>query len=232
MKNIFLTIVIILPILLFAQVGIGVNSPHPSASLEVASTEKGVLPPRMTEAQRDAIAPVEGLIIYNLDTHCLEFWSGTQWVSFCDSITDRQFRYWLDETEVDGAKYLYLSNGTDTEYVIENLQLVHEVFEFPHKSFPFTINGNESYGTAAIVEGLSCGIYTLGSYVIPAGQTVSIKIEFTEWMFKPSWTATAQNPYLHLESFQIMNDYFVTGETELQGGIAGSLVLSHYRMYP
>lgn len=50
-------------------VGIGTNSPDPSARLDVASNASGLLPPRMTKAQRDAIAsPAEGLMIHQLDS--------------------------------------------------------------------------------------------------------------------------------------------------------------------
>lgn len=49
-----------------AQVGIGTSNPSPSAMLEVKSTSKGLLIPRLTTAQRDAISsPERGLIIYN-----------------------------------------------------------------------------------------------------------------------------------------------------------------------
>jgi hypothetical protein len=52
----------------FAQVGIGTNAPHTSAMLEVSSTSKGFLPPRMTAAQRSNItSPVEGLLVYQTD---------------------------------------------------------------------------------------------------------------------------------------------------------------------
>ena len=48
-----------------AQLGIGTNDPHASAALEISSTSKGLLIPRMTTAQRDAIdEPVEGLMVY------------------------------------------------------------------------------------------------------------------------------------------------------------------------
>ena len=53
-----------------AQVGIGVPAEniHPSAELEVKSNTKGFLPPRMTQAERDAIvAPAAGLLIYQTD---------------------------------------------------------------------------------------------------------------------------------------------------------------------
>ena len=62
----------------FAQVGIGTITPDASSALEVASTTQGFLAPRMTTAERDAIAnPAKGLIIYNLDEDCLQFNLGT-----------------------------------------------------------------------------------------------------------------------------------------------------------
>jgi hypothetical protein len=54
-------------------VGIGTSAPASSASLDVTSTNTGVLFPRMTTAQRDLIAsPAAGLIIYNLDEKALD----------------------------------------------------------------------------------------------------------------------------------------------------------------
>lgn len=45
---------------------IGGSTPSPSAILDLQSTSKGLLPPRMTTVQRDAItAPAKGLILFN-----------------------------------------------------------------------------------------------------------------------------------------------------------------------
>jgi uncharacterized protein (TIGR02145 family) len=61
----------------YAQVGIGTATPNASAMLDVESTTKGFLPPRMTTAQRDAISnPAEGLTIYNTSTNCLQWYVG------------------------------------------------------------------------------------------------------------------------------------------------------------
>ena len=66
-----------------AQVGIGTNNPLASAQLDITSTTKGFLPPRMTRAERDAIAsPANGLIIYNTSTKSLDLWSGSVWITF------------------------------------------------------------------------------------------------------------------------------------------------------
>jgi len=62
------------------NVGIGTTSPNAAALLDVSSTAKGFLPPRMTTAQRDAIAtPPAGLMIYNTTTNKLNFYNGTAW---------------------------------------------------------------------------------------------------------------------------------------------------------
>ncbi|MEZ4849531.1 MAG: hypothetical protein R3B93_13110 [Bacteroidia bacterium] len=77
-----LFIFLLFPLMLSAQVGVnGTNSdPDPSAMLDVQSTDKGMLVPRMTTAQRDAIAnPATGLIIYNLDNSGFQSWDGTAW---------------------------------------------------------------------------------------------------------------------------------------------------------
>lgn len=61
---------------------VGINttgtSPHPSAMLDVAATDKGVLIPRLTTTQRNALVnPATSLMIYNLTTDCLEMYFGT-----------------------------------------------------------------------------------------------------------------------------------------------------------
>lgn len=69
----------------FAQVGIGTKNAAPSAVLDVSSTTKGFLPPRVTPAERNAIAsPPAGLVVYNTTDNRLEFSNGTQWVNLND----------------------------------------------------------------------------------------------------------------------------------------------------
>lgn len=68
----------------FSQAGINTDgsSPSNSAMLDVKSIDKGFLPPRMTTAQRNAIAtPSEGLVIYNTSEKALNVFNGTAWSS-------------------------------------------------------------------------------------------------------------------------------------------------------
>ncbi len=54
--------------LLSGQVGLGTTTPNTSALLDLTSTAKGFLPPRMTAAQRAAIGtPATGLLVYQTD---------------------------------------------------------------------------------------------------------------------------------------------------------------------
>ena len=52
----------------YAQVGINIETPDPSAALDITSTTKGLLTPRMTASERNAInAAATGLIIFCTD---------------------------------------------------------------------------------------------------------------------------------------------------------------------
>ena len=63
-----------------SSVGIGTTAPDASSLLEMASTTKGLLTPRMTKAQRDAIvAPANGLLIYQTDGIAGLYYFNTGW---------------------------------------------------------------------------------------------------------------------------------------------------------
>ncbi|MBL0144792.1 MAG: hypothetical protein IPP48_02565 [Chitinophagaceae bacterium] len=64
--------------------GIGINTTNAiadaSATLDITSTNKGLLIPRMTTAQRNAIAtPAKGLMVYDSTTNNFSFYNGTAW---------------------------------------------------------------------------------------------------------------------------------------------------------
>lgn len=68
----------------WSQVGVGTSSPDASAALEIQSTTKGLLLPRMTGLQMNNIAsPAEGLLVYctNCTPKGLYYYNGTAFVS-------------------------------------------------------------------------------------------------------------------------------------------------------
>ncbi len=67
------------------RIGIGTD-PDSSAQLQVESTSKGVIFPRMTTMQRDEISnPSNGLHIFNTESQCLEYYDAyiEEWNCYC-----------------------------------------------------------------------------------------------------------------------------------------------------
>jgi hypothetical protein len=84
MKKIIIVFSFILPLVAIAQVGIGTNTPAASAQLEVSSTSKGYLMPRMTAAERNTIVnPANGLQIFNTTTGCINLYKVNAWFEVC-----------------------------------------------------------------------------------------------------------------------------------------------------
>ena len=86
-KNIFFIISLLIVQLGFAQTGIGTTTPNASAKLDVYSTDKGFLPPRVTLTSATVASPItlpaEGLLVYNLGSVGLQagyyYWNGANW---------------------------------------------------------------------------------------------------------------------------------------------------------
>jgi hypothetical protein len=61
-------------------VNVATNSHSASASFQVDSTTTGILPPRMTTTQKNAIAsPAAGLVLYDSTTNKLQCYNGSTW---------------------------------------------------------------------------------------------------------------------------------------------------------
>ena len=72
------------------NVGIGTITPDPSSKLDVTANDKGFLTPRVTTAQRLAIAsPANGLLVFDISLDCFYFYSTitTSWISLCTAGT-------------------------------------------------------------------------------------------------------------------------------------------------
>lgn len=84
MKKLLILLLSISTFLKCYSQNIGINAtgatPHPSAMLDVSATDKGMLIPRMTSAQRTAISsPATGLLVYDTDNSSFWFYNGTVW---------------------------------------------------------------------------------------------------------------------------------------------------------
>ena len=65
------------------KLGIGTNSPNASAILDVSSSSKGILIPRLTASQKSAISsPTTGLLIFQTDAPSdFYYYNGSSWIS-------------------------------------------------------------------------------------------------------------------------------------------------------
>ena len=75
------------------DVGIGTSSPSASAILDLTSTSKGVLIPRMTASQKSAISsPSTGLLIFQTDAPAgFYYYNGSAWISISNLGTTTRF---------------------------------------------------------------------------------------------------------------------------------------------
>lgn len=78
----------------------GTPSKDASAIVQADSTTQGLLAPRMTEAQRDAIStPASGLQIYNTDTDKIDYYNGTSWQQTSESFTYESYESEITTTQ-------------------------------------------------------------------------------------------------------------------------------------
>lgn len=96
------------------------TNPNASALLELKSTTRGLLPPRMTTTQKNAIAsPATGLVVYDTNLNLLQLYNGTTWTSVSAVIN-------FATREVPSG----LINGSNTVFTLANTPVVgsEEVF--------------------------------------------------------------------------------------------------------
>jgi len=129
----------------FAQVGIGTTNPDASSMLDIQSTTKGVLIPRMTTAQRTAISAVTGLLVFDATTQSFWFYNGA-WVELATGgiliDTDGDTRIEVEKTAdedkirfttlgtekmtIDKDGNTRIGNGTDNTYIEADGSLSYE----------------------------------------------------------------------------------------------------------
>lgn len=61
--------------------GLPSSSTNPSALVEIQSTTGAFVVSRMTTAERDALTPTTGMILFNTDTNLFDLYQGTSWVA-------------------------------------------------------------------------------------------------------------------------------------------------------
>jgi hypothetical protein len=102
----------------YAQVGINADNsaPHSSAQLDVKSTTKAFYPPRMTTAQKNAIAsPQAGAVVFDNTLNQLSFYNGSAWVESGSSLTLPYIGTYTSPIFTPGGSTIDISNNSGTE---------------------------------------------------------------------------------------------------------------------
>ena len=141
----------------YSQVGIGTETPNSSSLLELSSTSKGLLVPRMTEAQKNAISsPAQGLLIYRNDGGAL-----SQGFQYKDN-------WWWKILATNDEKSFYIGNirvGTPS-YGSQNTTLGQGTFAYPTSG-----DNNTAIGFMAIASSSGSSNTAIGENAMRQGQT-------------------------------------------------------------
>lgn len=125
-KHIIYIFILFLSSLTFAQVGINTEAPNEKSLLEIVSSDKGVLIPRMTESERDAIitngsgnTAENSLLIYNTDEDCYNYWnrSENEWSSLCGKMGKAEFTVTDCSAITVSGQYLDGTSLTSGNYI-------------------------------------------------------------------------------------------------------------------
>jgi hypothetical protein len=127
MKNVFtLLAAVLITATTYAQIGINNENPDASAALDITSTTGGLLVPRMTETQRDAISPAAtGLMIYQTDgTVGFYYYNGSSWAEVAATsatysigdVVNGGVVFWLDSTGQHGLVCSFSDVATSVEW--------------------------------------------------------------------------------------------------------------------
>ena len=138
-----------------AQVGIGTETPNTSSLLDLSSTSKGLLVPRMTEAQRNAISnPPVGLLVYETDGQAF-YYKDNFWWKILASNDNKSFM-------VGDIK------GGIPNYGSQNVL-------FGNSNFAYATSGNDNtaIGFMAISSSDGSGNTAVGSNAMRQGQTTT-----------------------------------------------------------
>ena len=123
-----------------AQIGIGTITPNASSILDVTSTTKGLLTPRMTTAQRNAITtPADGLMVYDTDLKLLYYYSSgsSSWLPLNNALSAGRTNFKRIKSAADLATEL--TNGSGSKYLL-NTNTFYEINGSITLSFPIDLN--------------------------------------------------------------------------------------------
>jgi len=122
----------------WAQVGIGTTTPNASAMLDISSTTKGLLAPRMTTLQKNSItSPANGLLIYDTNLSKFNYYNGSAWENLAAGAGTSRTNYKLVKSVADLSDELAAGGGA--KYLL-NTTYLYEINGTVFVNFPIDLN--------------------------------------------------------------------------------------------
>lgn len=128
MKNHLLKILVLFPLVIFSQVGIGTTSPNASSILDVTATDKGVLVPRVAIADLNTAAPVtapvESLLVYNTTVGTgvgFHYWDGAKWTPL-SGVAAPDTDWTVVGNDMHNANTGFVGIGTTTPSILMHIE--------------------------------------------------------------------------------------------------------------
>ena len=143
------------------NVGINTTSPDASAVLDVSSTSQGLLVPRMTTTQRNAIAsPATGLLVFDLSTTSFWYFDGTSWVDL-DALESNDWSTSGNTGTDPTSDFIGTTDFIDLNFRVNN-QTSGKISPSGNVHFGYQV-GLGSSGTSNIFMGTQSGYTNTGS---------------------------------------------------------------------
>ncbi|WP_340065054.1 hypothetical protein [Ascidiimonas aurantiaca] len=177
-----------------AQVGIGTTTPQ--AALDISSVNSGILIPRLTTAQRDAIAsPTDGMMIYNTDEHVFQY--------YIPAINNAATALWKSVTRAPSVKYVSSPSTLSGDLSDAAGPIEVPIFNFPSWNDDTDLFGPVSGQTSiTIAEPGRYRITFNGFFEVTAGSSAVVQI-FANTSVASSAAATLTNTGAVSGSFSV-----------------------------
>ena len=123
-----------------AQVGINTTTPSASSALDITSTTKGLLTPRMTTAQKLAItSPANGLLVYDTDLKAYSYYDlpVTTWINIAQGRS--KFKRIKSTDVLSTVLATELAAGGGSKYLLDS-QTLYEINGTVLVNFPIELN--------------------------------------------------------------------------------------------
>jgi hypothetical protein len=174
-----LLILFCVPTFSFSQVGIGTSTPNSSAQLDVTSTTKGFLPPRValtaTNSTTPVTSPATGLLVYNTATAGtspnnvtpgLYYYDGTKWQRIINQQPDATVSFNTSNPNTGGPTFTpNTPASTDYIYVssVDNSQWTYNGSTYVTYTPPASTPWYLSSGTSDAGSNKTAAIYRTGN---------------------------------------------------------------------